>query len=148
MTDLLVCTDLQSKKRDAHICHQASVTDVAVCMCASAQEVVLSKQSRAREEAEKKVGKLIKQQDHMECARRQEEAPLLEAAHSKRVWGAAVSDWTILLFRMIKSQCTACHLCCVCWCDASGCSGRARACISIVIAVCSSGHLPCLMIKA
>ena len=45
----------------------------------------MSEQSRAREEAEKKMGRLIKQQDHLERARREEEAPLLEAAYAKKV---------------------------------------------------------------
>ncbi|KAK9813797.1 hypothetical protein WJX73_010183 [Symbiochloris irregularis] len=49
------------------------------------QEVVLSEQSRAREEAEKKMGKLIKHMDHLERARREGEAPLLEAAYAKKV---------------------------------------------------------------
>lgn len=46
---------------------------------------MLSEQSRAREEAEKKMGKLIKHLDHLERAHREEEAPLLEAAYAKKV---------------------------------------------------------------
>ena len=48
------------------------------------QEVVLSEQSRAREEAEKRLNKLMKNLDHLERARREEEAPLLEANHTKQ----------------------------------------------------------------
>lgn len=47
--------------------------------------MVLSEQSRAREEAEKKMGRLIKHMDHLERARREGEAPLLEAAYAKKV---------------------------------------------------------------
>ena len=50
---------------------------LSLCM----QEVVLSEQSRARDEAEKRMQRLMKQLDYLERARREEEAPLLEANH-------------------------------------------------------------------
>jgi len=46
---------------------------------------VRSEQQRAKEEAEKKLQKYIRQLDHFERARREEEAPLIEEAHKKQV---------------------------------------------------------------
>lgn len=46
---------------------------------------VRSEQQRVKEEAEKKLQRYIRQLDHFERARRDEEAPLIEAAHRKQV---------------------------------------------------------------
>jgi translation initiation factor 3 subunit A len=46
---------------------------------------VISEQQRARDEAEKKVHALSRRMDHLERARREEEAPLLEAAFQEKV---------------------------------------------------------------
>ena len=46
---------------------------------------MISEQQRARDEAEKKVHALSRRMDHLERARREEEAPLLEAAFQKKV---------------------------------------------------------------
>ena len=48
------------------------------------QQVILEQQ-RARDEAEKKVHALSRRMDHLERARREEEAPLLEAAFQEKV---------------------------------------------------------------
>ena len=46
---------------------------------------VRSEQQRVKEEAEKKLQRYIRQLDHFERARRDEEAPLIEAAHQRQV---------------------------------------------------------------
>ena len=52
---------------------------------------VITEQQRARDEAEKKVHLLHRRMDHFERARREEEAPLLDAAFAEKVrfggWG-------------------------------------------------------------
>ena len=45
---------------------------------------VRSEQQRVKEEAEKKLQRYIRQLDHFERARRDEEAPLIEEAHRKQ----------------------------------------------------------------
>ena len=54
---------------------------------------MLSEQSRAREEAEKRLNKLMKNLDHLERARREEEAPLLEANHTKQARACILTVW-------------------------------------------------------
>ena len=54
---------------------------------------MLSEQSRAREEAEKRLNKLMKNLDHLERARREEEAPLLEANHTKQARACVSAVW-------------------------------------------------------
>ena len=44
-----------------------------------------TEQQRAKEEAEKKMQKYIRQLDHFERARREEETPLIQEAHKKQV---------------------------------------------------------------
>ncbi|KAM3207007.1 hypothetical protein ACQJBY_062288 [Aegilops geniculata] len=51
----------------------------------SAIEVVRTRQMRERDEMEKKLQKLAKKMDHLERAKRQEEAPLIEEAFKKRL---------------------------------------------------------------
>ncbi|XBI75335.1 hypothetical protein VPH35_068716 [Triticum aestivum] len=51
----------------------------------SAMEVVRTRQIRERDEMEKKLQKLAKKMDHLERAKRQEEAPLIEEAFQKRL---------------------------------------------------------------
>ncbi len=46
---------------------------------------VRSEQQRVKEEAEKKLQRYIRQLDHFERARRDEEAPLIEDGHRKQV---------------------------------------------------------------
>lgn len=46
---------------------------------------VMSENMKARQEAEAKLNRLIKQMDHLERARREEESPLLQAAYEKKV---------------------------------------------------------------
>ena len=46
-----------------------------------------------KEEAEKKLQRYIRQLDHFERARRDEEAPLLEAAHKKQVRQAQMGSF-------------------------------------------------------
>ncbi|XP_042478901.1 eukaryotic translation initiation factor 3 subunit A-like [Macadamia integrifolia] len=48
-------------------------------------ELALSEQLRERQEMEKKLQKLAKTMDYMERAKREEEAPLIEAAYQKRL---------------------------------------------------------------
>ncbi|XP_068668190.1 eukaryotic translation initiation factor 3 subunit A-like [Aristolochia californica] len=48
-------------------------------------ELALTEQLRERQEMEKKLQKLAKTMDYMERAKREEEAPLIEAAYQKRV---------------------------------------------------------------
>ncbi|VAH71007.1 unnamed protein product [Triticum turgidum subsp. durum] len=50
-----------------------------------AMEVVLNQQVKERQEMEKKLAKLAKTMDHLERAKRQEEAPLIEEAFQKRL---------------------------------------------------------------
>lgn len=46
---------------------------------------MISEQQRAREEAEKKVQAMTRRMDHLERARREEEAPLLEQEYAAKV---------------------------------------------------------------
>lgn len=47
-------------------------------------EIALNEQLKERMESEKKLQKLAKTMDHLERAKRQEEAPLIEQAFQKR----------------------------------------------------------------
>lgn len=58
---------------------------------------MISEQQRARDEAEKKVHALSRRMDHLERARREEEAPLLEAAFQKKVCSSTLPTPCILL---------------------------------------------------
>jgi hypothetical protein len=49
---------------------------------------VITEQQRARDEAEKRVAALHRRMDHLERARREEEAPLLEAAFARKARAA------------------------------------------------------------
>jgi translation initiation factor 3 subunit A len=46
---------------------------------------VVSEQLRQQQELQRKLAKLAKQMDHLERARREEEAPLLAAAHDRKL---------------------------------------------------------------
>jgi translation initiation factor 3 subunit A len=47
---------------------------------------VRSEAQRLKEEAEKRLSRYMKQLDHFERARREEEAPVLQAAYQKQAW--------------------------------------------------------------
>lgn len=51
----------------------------------SLMELALQEQVRERQEMEKKMQKLIKTMDHFERAKREEAAPLIEAAFQRRL---------------------------------------------------------------
>ena len=52
---------------------------------AELMQEALAEQVKERQEQERKLAKLIKQMDHLERARRQEEGPLLEAAYATQL---------------------------------------------------------------
>ena len=52
---------------------------------AELMQEALAEQVKERQEQERKLAKLIKQMDHLERAKRQEEAPLLEAAYATQL---------------------------------------------------------------
>ncbi len=52
---------------------------------AELMQEALAEQVKERQEQERKLAKLIKQMDHLERARRQEEAPLLDAAYAAQL---------------------------------------------------------------
>ncbi|CAL8465076.1 g4611 [Coccomyxa elongata] len=62
-----------------------NIADGAPLDKATLMNQVISEQQRARDEAEKKVHALSRRMDHLERARREEEAPLLEAAFQKKL---------------------------------------------------------------
>ena len=61
------------------MCTQENVTKQAI------MEMALSEQLRERQETEKKLLKLAKTMDHLERAKREEAAPLIEAAFQQRL---------------------------------------------------------------
>ncbi|KAK9917232.1 hypothetical protein WJX75_002153 [Coccomyxa subellipsoidea] len=62
-----------------------NIADGATLDKATLMNQVISEQQRARDEAEKKVHALSRRMDHLERARREEEAPLLEAAFQEKL---------------------------------------------------------------
>lgn len=56
----------------------------------SLMEEALNEQQRERQESERKLQKLAKTMDHFERAKREEEAPLIDAAYQKRLEDDAV----------------------------------------------------------
>jgi translation initiation factor 3 subunit A len=58
---------------------------VVFAECALRALQVITEQQRARDEAEKKVHAMNRRMDHLERARREEEAPLLEQAYATKV---------------------------------------------------------------
>ncbi|EIE20453.1 hypothetical protein COCSUDRAFT_30620 [Coccomyxa subellipsoidea C-169] len=64
-----------------------NIADGATLDKATLMNQVISEQQRARDEAEKKVHALSRRMDHLERARREEEAPLLEAAFQEKLKG-------------------------------------------------------------
>ena len=71
---------------------------------------VRSEQQRAKEEAEKKLQKYIRQLDHFERARREEEAPLIQQAHEKQV---GPLDLLRPGWRYVKKECCKLPVQCV-----------------------------------
>lgn len=65
---------------------------------AELMQEALAEQVKERQEQERKLAKLIKQMDHLERARRQEEGPLLEAAYATQLDVRAC--WSILSLSM------------------------------------------------
>ena len=51
---------------------------------------VRSEAQRLKEEAEKRLSRYMKQLDHFERARREEEAPVLQAAYQKKVYSSQI----------------------------------------------------------
>lgn len=79
------------------------------CPCAAQ---MLTENARAREEAERRIAAQNRRMDHLERARREEEAPLLEKAFQEKVrallhWHKCMSQCRVLILEVVPRSAKA-----------------------------------------